>query len=141
MWSLAAVAGGVAGYTAIQKSQAQDNAKRTADSIVNAATIEHIPQQIDCSNLSNLTMMQQQQFAGPCSDYNTDNNDVNLDATVANVAIGVGAGLVVGGFLYWWFASKGPVPVHEVGQTPAPLPVVVPVIGHKYGALSATWQF
>jgi hypothetical protein len=141
MWALVPVMGGVAGYTAVVKGQAQDHANQTAASIVNAATIEHIQQPIDCNNLSNLNMMQQQQFAGPCSDYNTDNNDVNLDATIANIAIGVGAGLIVGGFLYWWFAPKGPVPVHEVGEAPPPPPVVVPVVGHKYGALSVTWQF
>jgi hypothetical protein len=135
MWSLAAVSGGVAGYTAVVKSQAQDHANQTAASIVaNAGS-----QTIDCNNL---TMGQQKTFGQACSDYNTDNNDVNLDATVANLAIGVGAGLFVGGFLYWFLADKGPKGGDSgVAQTPTLQPVVVPVIGHNYGALSVTCQF
>jgi hypothetical protein len=136
MWSLAAVAGGVAAYTGlVAKPQAQDHANQTAASIINNAG----NQTIDCNNL---TMAQMKTFGQACSDYNTDNNDVNLDATVANVTIGVGAGLLVGGILYWFLADKGPKANDSgVAQNPTLQPVVVPVIGRKYGAVSLTWQF
>jgi hypothetical protein len=136
MWVGAALAGGGAVYAAVVKGQAQDHANQTAASIITNAG----NQTIDCNNL---TTAQMKTFGQACSDYNTDNNDVNLDATVANVAIGVGAGLVVGGFLYWWLADKkGPPSGGSVAQTPAPPPVVVtPAFGRGYGALTITGQF
>jgi hypothetical protein len=133
MWALVPVMGGVVGYAAFVKDQAQTHANQTAASIVQNAG----NQTIDCNNL---TMAQQKTFGQACSDYNTDNNDVNLDATIANAAIGVGAGLIVGGFLYWWFADKKPRE-NSVAETPVPPPVVTPVFGRGYGALSITGQF
>jgi hypothetical protein len=133
MWILAPLAAGGAVYAAVVKNQAQDHANQTAASIVaNAGN-----QTIDCNNL---TMGQQKTFGQACSDYNTDNNDVNVDATVANALIGASAGFLVGGFLYWWLADKKPKE-NGVAETPAPPPIVTPVFGRGYGALTVTGQF
>jgi hypothetical protein len=131
MWTGTVLAAGGAAYAAVVKGQAQDHADQTAASIIKNTPAGTT---IDCNNPP-------MPFAQACSDYNTDNNDVNVDATVANALIGVSAGLLVGGFLYWWLADKPHKGDLAVDETPAPKPVVVPVFGRGYGALTLTGQF
>jgi hypothetical protein len=130
-WTGAVLTAGGAGYAAVVKGQAQDHANQTAASIIKNTPAGTT---IDCNNPP-------MPFAQACSDYNTDNNDVNVDATVANALIGVSAGLLVGGVLYWIFSDKGHKGELATDGPPAPKPLLVPVFGHGYGALTLTGQF
>jgi Tfp pilus assembly protein PilF len=63
--------------------------------------------------------------------YNSDLNDVNTDATLANVGIGVGIAGLVGFGLYWALASKT-----SSDSAVLHTPVVTPMIGRSSGGLS-----
>jgi hypothetical protein len=131
LWSLAPLAFGGAAVSGIYfKGQAQDNANQTANSIEMAVPPGQTAQGI-CNHPPN------SKFQQACTDFQNDNDDVNLDATVGNALIGVGAGFVVGGFLYWWFADKG----DGSQQAGAPKPVVAPVVARGFGGLSVAGQF
>jgi hypothetical protein len=106
---------GVAGFVvgiifAASKSSAQNNATSLGNQII-AAHAE-----------GDQTVVNQ---------YNTDINDVNTDATVANVGIGVGIAGVVGAVLYWGLANKD-----ESGSALLHAPVVTPMVGRSSGGLS-----
>jgi hypothetical protein len=131
LWSLAPLAFGGAAVAGIYfKGQAQDNATATANSIEMAVPPGQTAQGI-CNHPPT------SRFQQACTDFQNDNDDVNVDATVGNALIGVGAGFVVGGFLYWWFADKG----DGSQQAGAPKPVVAPVVGRGFGGLSVAGQF
>jgi hypothetical protein len=66
-----------------------------------------------------------------CAHYANDQNQINQDATAANIAIGVGIAAFVGTVVYWIVARKQ----HAVETT------VVPVVGPKYGGLSLSASF
>jgi hypothetical protein len=136
MWSLAPVAGAGAAVAGIYfKGQAQDNANQTAQSIEGAVPPGKTAQGI-CNNPPN------SRFAQACTDFQNDNDDVNLDATVGNALVGVAAGLVVGGFLYWWFADKGDGSDQQAAAPkPVVAPVVAPVFGRGFGGLTVGGQF
>jgi hypothetical protein len=137
LWSLApvSIAGAVVAGVYF-KQQAQDNADQTAQSIEAAVPPGQSAQGI-CNHPPN------SKFAQACSDFTNDNNDVDLDATIGNALIGVGAAFAVGGFLWWWFAPKA----HEgregeqASAPPPPRPVVAPVVGHGFGGLTIGGQF
>jgi len=63
--------------------------------------------------------------------YNSDLNDVNTDATVANIGIGVGIAGLVGAVVYWGLASKS-----ASGSATLHAPVVTPMVGRSSGGLS-----
>ncbi len=63
--------------------------------------------------------------------YNSDLNDVNTDATVANIGIGVGIAGLVGAVVYWGLASKS-----DGGSAALHAPVVTPMVGRSSGGLS-----
>jgi hypothetical protein len=63
--------------------------------------------------------------------YNSDINDVNTDATIANIGIGVGIAGLVGAVVYWGLASKS-----DSGSAALHAPVVTPMVGRSSGGLS-----
>ena len=73
---------------------------------------------------------------GAYSAYQSDLNDVNTDATVANIGLGVGIAALVGAGIYWGLASK-------TGGSSALLhvPMVTPTVGRSSGGLSLTATF
>jgi len=73
---------------------------------------------------------------GAYNAYTSDLNDVNTDATLANVGLGVGIAALVGAVVYWGLASKS-------GGSSAlvHVPQVTPMIGHSTGGLSLGGSF
>jgi hypothetical protein len=67
--------------------------------------------------------------------YNSDLNDVNTDATIANIGLGVGIVALVGAVVYWGLASK------ESSGSAYLQPVVAPTIGRSSGGLSVSGAF
>jgi hypothetical protein len=74
-------------------------------------------------------------FASACSAYVSDNNDVNSDATVGNIALGVGVAATVGVIVYWLVADKSP------SGTATTKPVLAPLVGPSIGGLSLGGSF
>jgi tetratricopeptide (TPR) repeat protein len=124
-----AVAGYVVGGVMVAfKNKAQSQANSTASEI-----IAHGGGSGTCSAQS---LAREGQFAQACSAYQTDNNQVNQDATAANVAVGVGAAATVGFVVYWLLAEKGG---SEASARTAP--VVMPVVGRSEAGLSLSARF
>jgi hypothetical protein len=73
---------------------------------------------------------------GAYNQYLSDLNDVNTDATVANVGLGVGIAALVGGALYWGLATKTPK-----GSALLQVPQVTPMIGRSTSGLSLSGSF
>jgi hypothetical protein len=65
----------------------------------------------------------------------SDNNDVNSDATVGNIALGVGVAATVGVIVYWLVADKSP------SGTATTKPVLAPLVGPSIGGLSLGGSF
>jgi len=125
-----AVAGYVtAGVLAVSKGQAQSQANNTAGQI-----IAHGGGSNTCSPAS---LVAQPQFSQACSAYITDNNQVNQDATGANIAVGVGVAATVGLVVYWLVADKG----GSGSQATTTAPTIAPVLGRSLGGLSLTASF
>jgi hypothetical protein len=101
----------VAGVLAGSKNSAQTDANDTAAQIIShgggAGTCQAPPQG----------------FVGACNAYRTDLNDVNQDATAANVFLGVGIASLAAGIVYWVVADKGMGSIKGTG------PIVTPYIG------------
>jgi hypothetical protein len=125
----------VAGFTTavvagvVFKGQAQDNANTTAaslDSAASTAMLNHAA----CNPPAN------SRFAQACKDFTNDNNDVNVDATVGNIGIAVGAAAAVGGVLYWILADKA---TDEASSSQGA--VVTPVVGRSFGGFSLSGHF
>jgi hypothetical protein len=90
-----AVAGFVgAGVSLYLKGQAQNSADQVATLIM-----QHGGGRGACVNPPS-------NFQAACNEFQTDNNDVNEDATAGNVMLGVGVAAVVGGLAYWLLADK-----------------------------------
>ena len=124
-----AVAGYVTtGVLVASKNSAQNQANTTAGLI-----IAHGGGSSTCSPQS---LVQQPQFAQACNAYITDNNQVNQDATGANVAVGVGIAATVGFVVYWLLADKA-----GSGSQATTTPVVAPVVGRSVGGLSLSASF
>jgi hypothetical protein len=77
----------------------------------------------------------QPSLAPLCDAYNTDNGQVNDDATAGNVALGVGVAATVGALVYWLVADKGE-DTHASAR-----PMLVPVVGSNMGGLSLSGGF
>jgi hypothetical protein len=104
---------------AVFKSDANTNYQNDQSTIETAATQRGIPQQGLCEHPS-------ANFSAACASLQNDQNLVNTDALVANVALGVGiAGLAFG--LGWYlFAPKRVGAPATLGETGAFLPIVGP---------------
>jgi hypothetical protein len=76
-------------------------------------------------------------FGKACSALNDDNNAVNTDATVGNVALGVGILAALGTAAYYMAASK----TESSSTTSTRGPVVTPLLGPRVGGLSISGTF
>jgi len=76
-------------------------------------------------------------ISGACDRFVSDNSDVNTDATVGNLAIGVSVVAVAGTVLYWLLADKG----DDASPTSAALPSLAPIAGPSVGGLSLSGRF
>jgi len=134
---------GVAIGMSVSKDQAQSNANQTAQSIVNAGGKSCTPPTWVPGKVPN-TMTpqgaaQQQQLVEACSSFMSSNDDVNTDATIGNIALGVGIVAAAGTIVYWLVADKGDAaPAHSSSAT---APVLTPIIGQSMGGLSLSGQF
>ena len=73
-----------------------------------------------------------------CSDFVADNNDVNQDATVGNVLVGVGVAALVGAGVYWLLASK---PGDEGSAASSWSVEITPVVARTQTGLSISGSF
>jgi hypothetical protein len=124
--TLAGAIGAVA-LGVVAKGQAQDKANSTAANIrAHGGTSCNPPTP---ANLSGL--------AQACNDFQNDNNDVNTDATLGNLFLGVAAaGALVAG-IYWVVADKG----GESAVISRRSPVLVPTVERSGGGLSLSGSF
>ncbi len=135
MWSAGVAAAGGAVAAGIIKNTAQDNANQTATNIVNSVGPAMAAGACDMPQPGS-------RLATACSEFATDNNDVNVDATLGNVLVGAAVGLTVGGFLWWFLAPKERTGEASAADTPPqPKPVVTPVVGRGFGGLTVGGQF
>jgi hypothetical protein len=79
-----------------------------------------------------------QKFAKACSALQDDIDAVNADATVGNVATGVGVAAVLGTGLYWILAAKNEP---SSTTTARPFTTVSPILGKGTGGLSVVGTF
>jgi outer membrane biosynthesis protein TonB len=75
-------------------------------------------------------------FANACSVLSSDNNNVNSDALIGNIALGVGIAGAAFTALYWAFAWKG-----DASTTASAQPIVTPLVGKGIGGLSLGASF
>jgi hypothetical protein len=74
-----------------------------------------------------------------CATLHNDYDQVNQDATIGNIAIGVGAAALVGTIVYWIAAKKrGAGPPPEASGSSF---TIVPLAGPRLGALSISGSF
>jgi hypothetical protein len=75
------------------------------------------------------------QLANACTVLANDNDDVNTDATVANIAVGVAVAGLVGTVAYWIFADKADA------SPPSNRATLTPLIGRSLGGLAVSGSF
>jgi hypothetical protein len=121
-----------AGIMLVQRNQAQSKATQVANEIRS-----NIPAGRSASGICTNPPTG---FQAPCNDFVTDNNDVNADATVGNVLVGVGIAALVGAGVYYFVANKTPA---EGSRASAPHPLIelTPVLGRTQTGLSLTGSF
>ncbi|HEY3818075.1 MAG TPA: tetratricopeptide repeat protein [Polyangiaceae bacterium] len=123
---VAAVGGFVgAGIMVGFKNQAQNQAASTAAQIVGHG-----------GGAGTCTAPVAQNFQQACSAYSTDNNQVNQDATVGNILVGVGVASTVGFIAYWLLADKG-----GSNKSAVMHPEVTPLVGRSLSGLSLSTSF
>jgi hypothetical protein len=111
----------------VAKQSAQNNANTEANLIMSNLDT--------CPAPSTATIAQM----NACTNFANDNNLWNQDATVANVAVGVGVAALVGTVVYWIAAKK------RGGSASDPATAtdtkIVPVVGTSFGGLSMSTTF
>ncbi len=75
-------------------------------------------------------------FTKACNALNSDNNDVNTDATIGNIALAVGIVAAVGTVIYYLAAPK-----KDPTEKKAMMPIVTPMVGPHIGGLSISASF
>jgi hypothetical protein len=82
-------------------------------------------------------------FAAACSALNDDNNAVNTDALVGNIALGVGVVALIGTGAYYLFAPKADeaTPPPSSGSAATLRPTLAPLLGPHVGGLSVSTAF
>ncbi len=122
---------GGAAVALVQKNAAQSKANQVANEIRANVPAGRSASGICTNPPSN--------FQQACSDFVSDNNDVNGDATVGNILVGVGIASLVGAGVYYLVANKAP----DTGsRASAPPPIeVTPVIGRTQTGLAITGSF
>jgi hypothetical protein len=118
-----------AGIMLSQKNQAQNKANQVADEIR-----ANVPAGKTASGICNNPPSNFQQA---CNDYISDNDDVNKDATVGNILVGVGIASVLGAGIYYLVANKAP----DHGASARPPVELTPVLGRTQTGLSLTASF
>ena len=122
---LALGSAGLAVGMLIAKETAQDKANNQAADILKHGARCNPPQ----------GPVDPQKLAQSCQVYANDNNDVNLDATVGNIATGVAAAAFVVTVVYWIAATK-----RDASSVPNSV-LVVPHVGRSSGGISISGSF
>lgn len=109
----------------VEKSSAQSSANSVASQILaNGGVQGGAGTAGSCYNPTS-------KFANACSVLSSDNNNVNSDALIGNIALGVGIAGAAFTALYWVFAWKG-----DATTTASAQPVITPLVGKGAGGLS-----
>ena len=119
---------GVAIAMGAAKSSAQTKANDTANQIKGVGGTSCNP-----PSPANLVST----ISGACDRFVSDNNDVNTDATIGNIAVGVGVVAGAATVVYWLLADKG----EDAPSTSATLPSLTPMIGPSTGGFSLSGRF
>jgi hypothetical protein len=127
---LVVVSAGVAIAMSASKSSAQDKANQTSDQIKAIGGTSCNP-----PSPANLTST----INDACSRFVSDNNDVNTDATIGNLALGAGIVFAAATVIYWALADKGDEPSSSHGSLR--LPSVTPIVGRQTGGLTLSGSF
>jgi hypothetical protein len=143
------VSAGLAIFMGLEKQSAQDAANTASASIASdIATYngQHPNSKLNAQGACTIPDSRYQKYAGACSDLNTDNNRVNTDATVANIALGVAVGAAAFTLIYGIFGTKihkesAKEPAKEQGATSALRPVIVPAFGLRTAGASVGFRF
>ena len=115
----------------IVKGNAQSNADNVASAIRSKGGRAGV-----CSSTSAQDITT---FGKACSALNDDNNAVNTDATVGNVALGVGILALLGTGVYYLAAQKRDDTQSSSGGVTRP--IVAPIVGPHIGGLSISGKF
>jgi hypothetical protein len=75
-------------------------------------------------------------LASACSVLSNDNDQVNMDATLGNIAVGVAVAGLVGTATYWIIADK-----NENSSRTASRVAILPLVGRSTGGLSLSGNF
>jgi Tfp pilus assembly protein PilF len=139
--ALVLVAGGVAiGFGIVAKNSAQDNADSTGTQIANYETVQGI-QKPSCDGATLMRLSGDPSNASSpralvtnaCTVWNNDNSTVNEDATVGNIALGVGIAAAAGTLIYGIIYAT-----HSSG---APKAALVPMVDRSTGGLLVLGSF
>ncbi|MGH7437188.1 MAG: hypothetical protein ACRENE_16050, partial [Polyangiaceae bacterium] len=131
-----AASAAVAIAMAIGKSAAADSQNNTAMQVLGAGLRCDPPGPANPNQT--LTPMQANALPSACSSYDSDVANQNTDATVGNIAIGVGVAALAGTVIYWLVADKS-----DSSPQRAQSPTVVPLVGASTngGSLSLAGHF
>jgi hypothetical protein len=110
----------------VAKQSAQDKADATAANIQ-----QNGGKHCDPPEPANLVGL-----ADACNSLASDTNDVNTDATIGNIALGVGLVALAGTVVYWLAADKGSKSTGDATQ-----PIVSPLVGRSVAGLSMSGTF
>ena len=111
----------------VSKQTAQNKANDTAAQISAHGGTSCSPPSISADATTTIDKVQT-----ACSEYQNDNKDVNTDATIGNIAVGVSVIAAVGTIVYWLVADRrGDSP--STGST---APTVTPIVGPSLGGIS-----
>ncbi|MCL2449462.1 MAG: PEGA domain-containing protein [Polyangiaceae bacterium] len=128
------VAAGAA--TAIVMKFARDSAQTKANETagqISQYEAAHMISPARCASSSSMAPLATA-VVGACAQWRSDNTQVNEDATIANVAIGVGAAALVGTVIYGIVYATHSKP--SVAQA-----TVTPLVGPSFGGLSLEAKF
>ncbi len=128
---------GLAAAMLFSKQNAQNNANSIANQIVNAGGTSCSPPTAPAKASAQL----KSQITSACSQWAADNNDVNSDATVGNVALAVAilAGAGEAAMIIYWIAADHH---HDDEPSKAALhPVLTPFVGPSTGGLTLSGSF
>jgi hypothetical protein len=123
----------------IEKSSAQNSANSEAALIVANGGVQ------GSATKPGTCYQPQGNYVSPCGILNSDNNNVNTDALIGNIALGVGIAGAAFTVLYWAFAWKGDAGgganATSAATTSSVHPVIEPMIGKGTGGLSLGASF
>jgi Tfp pilus assembly protein PilF len=117
----------------VSKSSAQSKATDTANQIAAHGGTSCSPVAFAANTPTDLA----NEITQACSEYQSDNQDVNTDATIGNIALGVGIIAAIGTAIYWVVADRK-------GDSPSSgwrAPVVSPMVDRSTGGISLSGSF